>query len=160
MPAPATLPTSGHSHENIAPKVLLMACAALVVFALLGVSVVRLTGSEHTSDWRPLAVETLSFQFADGEGGEILAVDAETGAVVHAWAPETGGFVRTSLRSMALDRAKVGVGAGPPFLLHMTESGRMILEDPSTSQWISLDAFGKDNVAEFVRLFEEGRAAK
>ena len=75
-------------------------------------------------------------------------------------APETGGFVRTSLRSLALDRAQDGVGAGPPFSLHMTGNGRLILEDPATGQWISLDAFGKDNVAEFERLFEEGRAAR
>ena len=159
MPAQAA-PPAAHNHDTRPPKALLMACAALVVFALLGVSVVRLTGSAHTSDWRPLTVDTLSFQFADGEGGEILALDADTGAVVHTWAPETGGFVRTSLRSLALDRAQDGVGAGPPFSLHMTGNGRLILEDPATGQWISLDAFGKDNVAEFERLFEEGRAAR
>ncbi|MBA4225938.1 MAG: phosphonate-binding protein [Hyphomonas sp.] len=159
MPAPAA-PAVPHAHDSRPPRALLMACAALVVFALLGVSVVRLTGSTHTSDWRPLTVDTLSFQFVDGEGGEILAIDADTGAVVHTWAPETGGFVRTSLRSLALDRARDGIGAGPPFSLHLTGNGRFILEDPATGQWISLDAFGKDNVAEFARLFEEGRAAR
>jgi putative photosynthetic complex assembly protein len=153
-------PSVPHDHDHHPPRALLMACAALVVFALLGVSVVRLTGSAHTSDWRPLTVDTLSFRFVDGEGGEIIALDADTGAVVHTWAPETGGFVRTSLRSLALDRAQNGLGAGPPFSLHLTGNGRFILEDPATGQWVSLDAFGKDNAAEFERLFEEGRGAR
>lgn len=153
-------PPTTHNHDTGAPKALLAACAALVVFALLGVSVVRLTGTTHTSDWRALTVDTLSFQFADGEDGVILAIDADTGAVMHTWAPATGGFVRTSLRSLALERAQNGYGAGPPFSLHQTQSGGLILEDPSTGQWVSLDAFGKDNVAEFVRLFEMGRAAR
>lgn len=160
MPARAAPPAIPHNHDTRPPKALLMACAALVVLALLGVSVVRLTGSAHTSDWRPLTVDTLSFRFADGENGEILALNADTGAVVHTWAPETGGFVRTSLRSMALDRAQDGVGAGPPFSLHLTDNGRYILEDPATGQWISLDAFGRDNVAKFARLYAEGRAAR
>lgn len=148
---------AAHAHDAHPPRALLMACAALVIFALLGVSAVRLTGSASTSDWRPMTVETLTFRFADAENGAILAINADTGTVVHRWEPATGGFVRTSLRSMALTRQREGVGPEPAFALHMTESGRYILEDPSTGHWVSLDAFGQDNVAEFEYLFQESR---
>lgn len=151
--------TPAHSHEAAPPRVLLIACAALVIFALLGVSAVRLTGSSHTSDWRPLTVETLTFRFADAENGAILAINADTGAVVHRWEPATGGFVRTSLRSLAITRESEGFGKEPAFALHLTRHGRYILEDPATGHWVSLDAFGRDNVGEFERLFREAKVS-
>ncbi len=152
--------TPAHKHEAAPPRVLLIACAALVIFALLGVSAVRLTGSSHTSDWRPLTVETLTFRFADAENGAILAINANTGAVVHRWEPATGGFVRTSLRSLAITRENEGYGKEPAFSLHLTTNGRYILEDPATGHWVSLDAFGRDNVGEFERLFREAKLAQ
>ena len=160
MPARAAPHAPPHAHDTSPPRILLMACAALVIFALLGVSAVRLTGASHTSDWRAMTVETLNFRFADGQGGAILAINADTGDLVHSWAPETGGFVRTSLRSLAFSRAREGVGAEPAFALHVTDNGKYILEDPSTGQWVSLDAFGRDNVREFANLFDKGRAAR
>ncbi|MFN4024776.1 MAG: photosynthetic complex assembly protein PuhC [Hyphomonas sp.] len=160
MSARAAPAAPSHSHDASPPRVLLMACAAIVILSLLGVSAVRLTGSAHTSDWRPLAVDTLTFRFADGEGGAILAINADTGALVYRWEPETGGFVRTSLRSLAINRSREGVGPEPAFSLHVTGNGKYILEDPSTGQWVSLDAFGRDNVREFGKLFEEGRATR
>jgi putative photosynthetic complex assembly protein len=156
-PAPQPAEAHGHDHDASPPRALLMACAALVVFALLGVSVVRLTGTNHTSDWRPLTVETLTFRFADAENGAILAINDDNDTVVHRWDPTTGGFVRTSLRSMAQMRARSGVGPEPAFSLHLTESGRYILEDPSTGHWVALDAFGRENVGEFAKLFKEAR---
>jgi putative photosynthetic complex assembly protein len=137
-----------------------MACAALVIFAVLGVAAVQLTGSSRTSDWRPLSVETLAFRFADAEDGGILALNAETGELVQRWDPATGGFVRTSLRSLALNRDRVGIGQGPAFILHRTGTGRYILEDPSTGHWVSLDAFGAGNAEEFANLFEAGSVSR
>ncbi|MFN7056287.1 photosynthetic complex assembly protein PuhC [Hyphomonas sp.] len=157
QPAPPPAKAHTHNHDASPPKALLIACAALVVFALMGVSVVRLTGTTHTSDWRPMTVETLTFRFADAENGAILAINDATGALVHRWDPATGGFVRTSLRSLAQKRDRNGVGQEPAFALHLTANGNYILEDPSTGQWVALDAFGKDNVSEFDKLFHEAR---
>jgi putative photosynthetic complex assembly protein len=144
-------PAASH-HELHPPRGLLIACATLVVLAILGVSIVRLTGSHHSSDWRSQSASHVSFRFADGTDGSILALDAVTGEPVYTWPAEAGGFVRTSLRSMAISRSKEGFGAWPSFTLHRTFNGKMILEDPVTGQWISLDAFGKDNVAQFSKL--------
>ncbi len=155
--AARSAPAPAHAHDLHPPRALLIACAALVIFAILGVAAVKLTGSARTSDWRPLAVETLTFRFADAEDGAILAINAETGRIVHRWDPGEGGFVRTSLRSLALQRYRNGIGQEPAFALHRTESGRFILEDPSTGHWVSLDAFGADNVSEFARLLAEAR---
>ncbi len=145
-----------HTHDLDPPRALLMACAALVIFAVLGVAAVQLTGSSRTSDWRPQSVETLAFRFADAEDGSVLAINAETGEVVQRWEPATGGFVRTSLRSLAFNRQSAGIGQGPAFVLHRTGTGRYILEDPSTGHWVSLDAFGASNAGEFANLFEAG----
>lgn len=152
MSSNPSLHPPAHHHELHPPRGLLIACATLVVLAILGVSIVRLTGSYHSSDWRSQSAEQVSFRFADGEAGAILALDSVTGELVYTWAPEAGGFVRTSLRSMAITRSRDGFGSWPAFTLHRTFNGKMILEDPSTGQWISLDAFGKDNVAQFSKL--------
>ena len=86
--------------------------------------------------------------------------DPESGAVIMEWAPETGGFVRTSLRSLAITRKRMGIGPEPAFLLHRTGKGRFILEDPSTGEWVSLDAFGRDNAGEFAKLYTAAEARR
>ena len=160
MSSDMVAPSRAHDFDHRPPRGLLIACSALVVLSLLGVSIVRLTGAAHSSDWRAHAVEAVSFRFADGTDGAILALDPDTGELVHRWPSEAGGFVRTSVRSMAITRSMEGVGAGPYFTLHRMDNGKMILEDPSTGQWISLDAFGRDNVAQFSELLQSAGGPK
>jgi hypothetical protein len=62
--------------------------------------------------------------------------------------------MRTAMRSLALQRRQMGIGSGPAFVLHRTENDKLIIEDPETAEWVSLDAFGGDNVAEFRKLLE------
>jgi len=148
----APAPHTAHSHDLHPPRALLLAVGALVIFTLIGVGASRLAGLGHTTDWRVLSVESLPLTFEDGADGGILVRDPGSGALVRQWAPETGGFVRTAMRSLALERRQMGIGSGPAFVLHRTGSGKLILEDPETEKWVSLDAFGSDNAAEFAKL--------
>ena len=141
-----------HAHDLHPPRGLLMAIGALVLFALVGVGFSRLAGLGHTTDWRALSVEALPIVVEDGVDGSVIVRDPVTGALVREWAPETGGFVRTAMRSLALERRQAGIGSGPAFVLHRTGHGKLILEDPETGKWVSLDAFGADNAAEFAKL--------
>lgn len=148
----APAPHAAHGHDLHPPRALLLAVGALVLFTLIGVGATRLAGLGHMSDWRALSVKSLPLTFEDGADGGILVRDPASGALVREWAPETGGFVRTAMRSLALERRQMGIGSGPAFMLHQTEHGKLILEDPETGKWVSLDAFGSDNAAEFAKL--------
>lgn len=155
----APIPNPAHSHDLHPPRGLLMACGALILLAVIGVGATRLSGAGHVTDWRSLSVATLPLVFEDGADGSVIARAPDTGAIVHAWAPETGGFVRTSMRSLAVTRKGMGIGAEPAFILHRTANDKLILEDPATGEWVSLDAFGGDNVGQFASLFEDAKEA-
>jgi len=147
-----------HAHELHPPRALLMALGALVLFTLIGVGFARLGGFGLKTDWRALSVEALAIIVEDGTDGSVIVRDPASGALVRAWEPDTGGFVRTAMRSLALERRQLGIGSTPAFVLHRTANERLILEDPQTGKWVSLDAFGADNAAEFAKLLTPGEA--
>lgn len=149
----APAPNPAHQHDLHPPRALLMACGALILFALIGTGLTRLSGVGHVTDWRALSVASMPLVFEDGADGSVIVRDPSTGDLVRNWAPETGGFVRTAMRSLALQRRQMGIGSGPAFVLHRTQNDKLIIEDPETGEWVSLDAFGGDNVAEFRKLF-------
>lgn len=150
----APVPNPVHSHDLHPPRALLMAIGALILFTLVSVGLTQLYGAGHVTDWRALSVQSMPLVFEDGEDGSIIVRDPETGEMVRNWEPETGGFVRTAMRSLALQRRQMGIGSGPPFVLHRTQNDKLIIEDPETGEWVSLDAFGGDNVAEFRKLVQ------
>lgn len=141
-----------HAHELHPPRALLMAVGGLVLVVLVGVGFTRLGGFGHKTDWRSLSVEALPILVEDGADGSVIVRDPATGALMREWQPDTGGFVRTAMRSLALERRQLGIGSTPAFVLHRTGTERLILEDPETGKWVSLDAFGADNAAEFAKL--------
>jgi putative photosynthetic complex assembly protein len=148
----APLPNPAHAHDLHPPRGLLMAVGALVLFTVLGVGATQVLGGGHVTDWRAISAESRALTFEDGADGGIIVRDPATGAHVQSWEPETGGFVRTAMRSLALERRQMAIGAGPAFVLHRTGNGKLIMEDPQTGEWVSLDAFGSDNAAEFRKL--------
>lgn len=149
-----------HAHDLHPPRPFLLGLGALILFTLVGVGVTRLAGMERQTGWQALSAEALPLVFEDGGDGSVIAREPDTGAIIKEWAPETGGFVRTAMRSLALTRKHAGVGPEPAFLLHRTTNGRLILEDPSTGAWVSLDAFGGDNVREFAKLYAAAEARR
>ncbi|MBI1253854.1 MAG: hypothetical protein GC196_05850 [Hyphomonas sp.] len=156
----APLHNPAHNHDLHPPRGLLMAIGALILFTVIGVGFTQFLGTGYVTNWRALSVESRPLVFEDGADGSIVVREPGSGNVLRTWAPETGGFVRTAMRSLALQRRQMGIGSGPAFMLHRTENGKLIIEDPQTLEWVSLDAFGGDNAAEFRKLLSPVEAAQ
>ncbi len=92
-----------------------------------------------------------ALHFADGPGGAVLAIDAQSGAQIATFQGEQG-FLRSTLRSLVRERKREGLGPQTPLLLIGRSDGRLTLVDPATRQRIDLEAFGPSNVAVFLSL--------
>lgn len=128
----------------------MMAIGALVVASIVAVAAVRLSGvSIHEPD-APVLM-TRSLQFQDRADGGIDVIDARDASHVETVVGQAG-FVRGTLRGLARERRRSGVGPEAPFELVAHVDGRLTLLDPSTSRRVDLESFGPTNMAEFVHL--------
>lgn len=139
--------------DSAFPKAPLLGAAALVLVALLAVALVRVTGVGFTRVADAAAVETREFRFVDQADGSIKVQDARTREVVDTVAPGTNGFLRSTLRGLARERKRQGIGQEPPFRLIGRADGRLTLEDPATGRRVDLESFGPSNAAVFAQLF-------
>jgi len=137
----------------------IMAASLLVLLALAGTALVRVTGSGM--DKMPLAPITASHElrFEDGKDGSILIYEAKHNKLIDSAAPGTSNFLRGTLRGLARERKRIGVDSGPPFRLVAHTDGRLMLEDPSTGRYVDLGSFGNTNRETFVRLLAIANAA-
>ena len=93
---------------NFIPKSILRspiaAASLLVVLALAGTTVVRLTGSGM--DITPLAAATITHElrFEDGADGSILIYEAKHNKLIDSAAPGTNNFLRGTLRGVGTGR--------------------------------------------------------
>ncbi len=145
---------SGEPQADSFPRWFLMGAAALVLFSLASVGLVRLTGNgpdqrraaEPSSMERPL-------RFEDRPDGSIAVVDGRTGQLVASVQGEQG-FLRGALRALSRDRRARGLGPEQPFQLIARPDGRLTLVDPITDQRIDLESFGPTNAGVFASLLE------
>lgn len=123
---------------------------SLLLLVLLLVGWARWQGvTTHQPDAGTLWQRELHFR--DGPTGEVLALDAQTGAQIASFQGEQG-FLRSTLRALVRERKRAGIGAQAPLLLIGRSDGRLTLLDPATRQRIDLEAFGPTNVAVFAGL--------
>jgi putative photosynthetic complex assembly protein len=140
--------------EHPLPRGPLIAACGLVALSLLAAGTVRLTGVGAVAH-APAAIEKeRALRFADRSDGGVDVLDASSAATVAVLPAGEGGFVRVTLRSLARDRKRQGIGPEPVFLLQTTVDGRLTLEDPATGQRIDLKAFGPSNAGAFARLLD------
>jgi len=126
----------------------LLGCLLLLV--LLAVGWARWQGvAVRFEDAPPLWQREL--RFVDAPNGDVLALDAGSSATVARFAGEQG-FVRGTLRALARERSRRGLGAQAPVQLVGQADGRLTLRDPSTGERIGLEAFGSSNLAVFAAL--------
>ena len=136
------------------PRWFLIGAAALVLFSLASVGLVRLTGNgpdqrraaEPSTVQRPL-------RFEDRPDGSIAVVDGRTGQLVASVQGEQG-FLRGALRALSRERRARGLGPEQPFHLMARPDGRLTLVDPVTDQRIDLESFGPTNASAFARLLQ------
>jgi putative photosynthetic complex assembly protein len=140
---------------SLLPRGVLVALGALVLVALAAVSAVRLSGVDiHAPD--AAAVTTRALRFEDRPDGSIAVIDATNQQLVTSITGQSG-FVRGTLRGLARERKRSGLGQEPPFELIGRADGRLTLHDPATGRVVDLESFGPVNAGEFVRLLEPSR---
>jgi putative photosynthetic complex assembly protein len=131
----------------------------LVVLAIAGTAVVRLTGSGIEKAPITAAAVMHELRFEDGADGSILIYEAKHNKLIDRAAPGQNNFLRGTLRGLARERKRIGVDSKPPFRLVSRADGRLMLEDPSTGRYVDLGSFGNTNRETFVRLLAIADAA-
>ncbi len=135
----------------------LLGIGGLVIASIVAVAGVRMSGvSIHEPD-APVLMER-SLRFADRTDGGIDVVDAHSGALIETVVGQAG-FVRGTLRGLARERRRAGIGSTAPFELISHTDGRLTLVDPSTAHHVDLESFGPTNMGDFLRLFNAPRSA-
>jgi putative photosynthetic complex assembly protein len=127
--------------------------------ALIGVALVAVVVAIGLARWSGLDPRTpdaavqwqRSLQFTDLPDGDIAVLDATRHTPVARFSGEQG-FLRSTLRALARERHREGIGADAPFLLIGRTDGRLTLLDPATQQRIDLESFGPTNAALFAGL--------
>ena len=139
-------------HDAALPRVPLVGAITLVLATILVVAGVRITGIGVATNPDAPAVEVRAFHFEDRPDGSIAVLDAGTGEPVATIAPGTNGFLRGTLRGLARERKRRGLGPEQAFRLIGRADGRLTLEDPATGRRVDLESFGPTNAAVFSRL--------
>ena len=156
---------SDHHHDEAIPK------APLIMFAALAGATVLLAGatsmgylersavpSEARAATGVAAVSERSLFFRDEADGSVRIEDAVDGKEVARVQPGMGGFVRTTMRSLAKARLAKGIGAETPFVLTLYDNDSLTLSDRETGTSVELGSFGPDNRAAFAALLEDTAA--
>jgi putative photosynthetic complex assembly protein len=139
------------------PRGPLVGAAFLVVVALIGVAMFRVSGLDTTRVADSPVLIQGEFRFEDRPDGSIVVTAGREGHVVETVAPGTNGFLRGTLRGLARERRRQGIGPEQPFQLVGHADGRLTLEDPATGRRVDLEAFGPTNAGVFVRLLNTQR---
>ncbi len=135
------------------PRGLLFGASALVGMTLILTCAARMSdiGTLHMP--KQQAVQSLSLRFEDRQDGSVSVLDASDGRIIYTVAPGTNGFIRATVRGLAQEREREGVGRETPFTLTHWSDGTMSLADPTIGRRVSLDAFGPTNAEAFAQMF-------
>ncbi|MFL0355848.1 photosynthetic complex assembly protein PuhC [Erythrobacter sp. GH1-10] len=142
-------------------KVPIMMMGGVVAISLALTSVVAFgyvdraaVPSEVRAQEGVMSTATRSIQFYDEADGTVRVEDAASGEVIASFAPATGGFVRSSVRSLVHERRIRGIGRATPFELIAWDNGALSLRDTTTDKSIELASFGADNRAVFAAMLK------
>ncbi|MFM2043175.1 MAG: hypothetical protein RLY86_1751 [Pseudomonadota bacterium] len=144
-----TAPTA----DSILPRGALIGAAAVIALSILAALAGRVGGPVELVEQAPV-VQSRLLNFQDGDDGSIAVTDAASGALLARLAVGEGGFIRGSMRGLARDRGRRGIGAEVPFRLEKLADGKMILTDPALDRTIDLAAFGHTNMTAYARLLD------
>jgi putative photosynthetic complex assembly protein len=143
--------------DNILPRGVLLAIGGVLLATVLGVAAVRLFGGS-ISEPDQAAVAIRELRFEDRADGSVAVIDAASKTVIHTMTGENG-FFRGTLRGLARERRRNGLGSEQPFQLVGRADGRLTLVDPATGQRIDLESFGPTNAAVFAQFMPPSAAA-
>lgn len=127
------------------------ALGALLALTLAAVAWQSQVGGGPVKDETPSVQWQRSLRFEDRPNGDIGVLDAASQREVARFQGEQG-FLRGSLRALARERQRRGLGPQAPFELTGHVDGRLTLRDTATGQRIALESFGPTNSAVFAQL--------
>lgn len=139
-------------HDQAMPRGLLLGIGGVLALTLLAAGWVRLSGTPIRAPDAP-AVTQKALRFEDRPDGGIAVIDAATGREFDTVSGQAG-FVRGTLRGLARERKRMGLGPQQPFMLIGRADGRLSLHDPATGRIVDLESFGPVNAGVFARLLE------
>lgn len=142
------------------PRVMLLAIGSVMVlsFALAAVSRIQSGGAggadalSQQEAAQNAVVASRSLRFEDRPDGSIAVIDVADGLEIDTVKPGADNFLRGTLRGLARERRREGIGSEPPFTLSAQANGYLVLTDPSTRRSINLGSFGPTNAEVFARL--------
>ena len=135
-----------------------IACGMLIAAAIAIAAFTQ--PSDRTPAYRALpVVASVKVNFADLDGGTVLATDATTGAELARLKAGEGGFVRVTMRGLALQRARRGISPSESFVLDRLGNGKLVISDPQTGYQLLLDAFGHTNADSFAVIIDNQKRA-
>lgn len=153
-----------HEHGDIhkAPVIAMGAVMAISVALTASVSLGLMdrvaVPSELRAEAGTKATDSRQLNFFDAEGGAVSIVDASNGEEIARYEPGTGGFIRSTVRSLAHARQVRGIGAEPAFDLTQWDDGSLSLTDSTTGKSVELGSFGATNRAVFAALLERDQS--
>jgi len=127
-----------------------LAVAVLLAGTVLSVATLRQSGfSARAPDAEATVTRTLRFE--DRPDGSVAVIDGQRGTEIDRVHGEAG-FLRGSLRALARERQRRGLGPAEPFVLTARADGRLTLSDPATGERVDLESFGPTNAAVYARM--------
>ncbi len=158
---PAVIVREYEEDEITVHKVPLMMAGALIVSVIALTSAVSFGYLDRQSvpdaaraEAGTMSVATRSLAFFDEADGTVRVEDAFSGEVVGSYGPGTGGFVRSTMRSLVHKRRINGIGRATPFELIEWDNGTLTIRDTTTDASLELSSFGIDNHAIFADMLE------
>ena len=145
-----------HRVPLILAGILIVSVLALTTSVTLGFVERQSIPTEARAAAGTMATETRSLRFFDEEDGTVRVEDAFSQEVIASFGPGTGGFVRSSVRSLVHQRRINGIGRATPFELIEWDNGELTLRDTTTGSTVELASFGADNRAVFAAMLKGG----
>jgi putative photosynthetic complex assembly protein len=139
------------------PRVPLFATVAVLGSVLALSAAARFTGFATPPAPAPVIAST-QLTFSDLADGGVAVHDYASGKIVATIAARNDGFLRTTLRVLVGQRIKENLGQDKPFRLDALAGGRMELTDTATGQQVELEAFGQNQINEFLPLIHDAEA--
>ena len=145
-----------HRVPLILAGALIVSVLALTTSVSLGFVERQSIPDESRAEAGTMSVATRSLLFFDESDGTVRVEDAFSGAEIASFGPGTGGFVRSSVRSLVHQRRINGIGRATPFELIEWDDGGLTLRDTTTGGTVELAYFGADNRKVFADMLEKG----
>ncbi|MBS0644328.1 MAG: photosynthetic complex assembly protein PuhC [Acetobacteraceae bacterium] len=139
-------------HTERFPRVILIAVGTAMVMSIMAAAAGRIWPVSYTTP-TAAAVVSRDLLFRDMPDGGVAIYDAhDSSAPISIAAPQTNGFLRATMRTLASQRKRQDAGPDIPFRLTRYADGRLTLEDPTTHRIVEMEAFGIDNEKVFAAL--------